>query len=361
MTDLIHRYGWDSYADETVDLSDIPLQPARIIEQYSGIYTILSNAGRMTATLSGKFEHSLSTLSDLPTIGDWVMADILPEDKKAVIDHVLPRKSMFSRNKAGGQFRRQIIAANIDMIFIVTGLDENFNIRRIERYLTQIDTKRIIPILIFNKTDLITDSLDIIKAEVDAALRSFRQIYISTITRSGYDELTAVLEKGKTVCFVGSSGVGKSSIINTLLSDEIITTKNVRAKDGKGRHVTSTRNIFLLETGAIVIDTPGMRELSIWSDTANLETTFSDILALEGECRFSDCTHTVEPDCAIQDAISKGILDEARYNNYLKLQKEIIYNKLKQEDSAARNTKRRQKNISRKVRDIKKHRNKNTQ
>lgn len=343
----IKNYGWDNFFQSAFLEKETPFVPARVIEQHANLYKIISKKGEFIAEKSGKFDFFAESKNDLPFIGDWVLVDIRKEDKKAIIHEVLPRKTVFSRKIAGNTFSEQIISTNTDIIFIVSSLDKNYNIRSIERYLTLVNKTKMTPVLLINKTDL-KKSLVKIKKEIDEIAPDIQKIYISAKKKKGFEKLSALLTKGNTICFVGISGVGKSSIINILLKEDLIKTNEVRKTDHKGRHTTSSKQMYLLPSGAIVIDTPGMRELGLMGEDENLDNSFSDILKLTELCKFKDCSHTVEPDCAIQEAIDSNELPVERYNSYIKLKKEMEYIKMKQEGMS--NTKKKWKKTSKKMR-----------
>ncbi|MBU1076978.1 MAG: ribosome small subunit-dependent GTPase A [Spirochaetes bacterium] len=343
---LLEKYGWNTFFEEQYIKLNSELQPARIIAQYSNLYRLITREGEMIGENSGKIEFNAQLQKDLPVVGDWVLVDIFKDDSKAIVHEVLPRKTVISRQKVGKRIEEQTIAANTEIVFIVSALDNDFNLRRIERYLTIVHRTEMMPVLIFNKTDL-KKSYKKMRSEVDRIAGKTKQIYISVKKKSGFEELTPLLKKGKTICFIGSSGVGKSSIINFLMGTEVIKTAEVREKDHKGRHVTSSRQMYLLPSGAIVIDTPGMRELGVWAEEDDLKDTFEDIKKIEERCKFHNCSHTGEPGCAIQNAIANNDLSESRYNSYLKLKKELAYIRMKEEGTG--NTKKRWKDRSKEI------------
>lgn len=351
----IKKYGWNKYFQDELDKIETPFIPARIISQHSNLYKVITDKGEYLAEKSGKLEYFAENEKELPVIGDWVLVDIFDQENKAVIHEIIPRKTSFSRKKAGKSFEEQVIAANTDLVFIITGLDHNYNLSRLERYLSIIDKTKIKPALIFNKTDLIRSTKKIQK-EVKERIPDIEQLFVSAKKKRGFDDLYPLLKKGKTVCFLGSSGVGKSSIINILMDKEVIKVQEVRQIDSKGRHTTSSKQMFLLPSGSIVIDTPGIREFGLIGDKEeNINEAFPDILELAKYCRFRDCSHEVEPDCAVRDALIKNELQESRYNSYIKLKKEIQYTQQKQQEKGkSSNPKKRWKDLSKKIKTIRK-------
>jgi len=254
----------------------------------------------------------------------------------------------------GGKTDEQVLAANVDTVFLVSGLDANFNIRRIERYVTVAYNSSATPVIILNKADLCED-IDDRLAEVESIAVGVDILALSAATGSGLDSLKKYLSVGKTVAFLGSSGVGKSTIINGLLDEERFKTNAVREDDGRGRHTTTHRELVVLPEGGVVIDTPGMREIQLWSDDDGLSRAFDDIESLARHCRFHDCAHTTEPGCAIAAALESGELDASRFNNYLKLQKEIAHLARRQDIKTRRSTERaRDKRYRQYFKDLKK-------
>lgn len=298
------------------------LVPARVIEQQRSQYKIVCEAGTHKASVSGKFIHEASENSDYPAVGDWVM--ISCNRDFAVIHKILKRTSCFKRKAAGRSNDTQVVAANIDSVFICMALNRDFNLRRLERYLSVAWDSGAVPVVVLTKADL-CDSLEEKLTEVSAIAIGTSIIVCSNVLKDGYKEISGFIKPKKTIAFIGSSGVGKSTIINHLTGVDILKTKEIR-EDGKGKHTTTHRQLILLPNGGIVIDTPGMRELGI--EAADFSNTFADIEGLASQCRFSNCTHTTEPGCAIIRAIENGSLNVDRFENYQKLQAEAVYSEL---------------------------------
>lgn len=324
--------GWDTFFQKQFEQFDTAkYQPARVMAQHKGFYELHAADMELMAPLSGKLKFEAKTQAELPAVGDWVVIDrIAQAADKALIRAVLSRKTKFSRKAPGDDTDEQVIAANIDTLFIVQGLDNNYNLRRIERYLTMAYESGASPVVILNKADICDDREQKL-AEVQSAAFGVPVHIISSVTKLGYDELEPYQKKGATIAFLGSSGVGKSTIINTLLGKQVQKTCEVRAYDSKGRHTTTHREIFVMDSGALLLDTPGMRELQLWDADAGVKDTFHDIDALTVECRFSDCKHSGEPGCAVTRAVEEGRIDARRFESFKKLQKELEFLESKKE------------------------------
>lgn len=298
---------------------------SRVSEQHRDLYKVFSENGEMQAAVSGKLAYNASDITDFPVVGDWVMIDRMDDSSgNAVIHHVLQRKSLFERKAAGTSNERQIVAANIDVVFICMSLNADFNPRRLERYLTIAWNSMATPVIVLTKADL-CDDLDARIAEISTISIGTDIIVCSSMEDNGYKDVLPYVTQGKTIAFIGSSGVGKSTLINRLIGRDVLFTREIR-QDDKGRHTTTHRQLLLLPGGGIVIDTPGMRELQL--DSGNLSRSFEDIEELSQKCKYRNCSHTKEPGCAVRGAIESGELSEKRFENYKKLQKEISYESL---------------------------------
>lgn len=337
--------GFDpNFADHFNTYASEGYSPARVSLEYKSLYMVFTERGEIPAVPTGKMYFEAET-DGLPVVGDWVVARLLDEEPaRAVIHAILPRKSKFSRKEAGKRIVEQPIAANIDTVFIVVGLDNNFSTRRIERYLTISWDSGAEPVVLLTKSDLCEDVEDKLAA-VQAAAPGVPVHAVSVFENSGIDQLDGYLKSGRTIALLGSSGVGKSTITNYLLGKDIQRVQDVRDMDSKGRHTTTQRQMFVLPSGAMVIDTPGMRELQLWNVDGGLAETFSDIEELARFCQFDDCQHSGEPGCKVQEALVIGELDPARFENYQKMQKELKYLEKKQDASAAFVERQKWKNI----------------
>ena len=298
---------------------------ARVSQQHRDLYKVISEQGELKAGVSGKYIYNAEDQFNFPAVGDWVMIDRTNDDSgNAIIHHVLRRKSVFRRQAAGTANEQQVIAANIDTVIICMSLNSDFNLRRIERYLAIAWDSLATPVIALTKSDLCEDLQQ--KIDEILAVSVGVDVIACSSKKEGYDAVEAYLEEGKTIAFIGSSGVGKSTLINRLMGNDLLAVKDIREGDDKGRHTTTHRQLFLLPNGGIVIDTPGMRELQIYS--ANLSKTFEDVEEIAKSCKYGDCSHGAEPGCMIRKAIENGSLLQERFESYLKLQREASYNGL---------------------------------
>lgn len=346
--------GWDANWNKQFEQFAIQgLCPARVACEHREAYDIWSAAGVMRAEISGRFRHDHPVRAEWPAVGDWIATAPRPEEGAATIHDVLPRRSRFSRKAAGDKTEEQVVAANVDAVFLVSGLDGDFNVRRIERYLTLAWESGARPVIVLNKADVCPD-VDGATAEVEAIAFGAPIIVASASTHRGLEELRAAIRPGMTGAFLGSSGVGKSSLVNAMLDAPRQTTQSVRDDDSRGRHTTTTRDLFLLPGGGMVIDTPGMRELQLWADDEGLAHTFADVEAFAAQCRFADCTHTGEPGCAVKDALDSGALSQERFRSYRKLEREIHYFNLRKDQSARSIEKNRWRKVALEIRRIEK-------
>ncbi len=334
------------------ELEEKGLIPLRIIRENLGEYIALGRMGELTAKLAGSLRHRAADKSELPAVGDFVAAKI-GQDGRATIRAVLPRKSAFIRKAAGLSAHSQVASANIETVFIVMGLDENFNLRRIERYLSLAFDSGATPVILLNKADL-SDDLEERVSEVEEVALGADVYPISATKNMGLEVINKYIGPGLTVAFLGSSGVGKSTIINTLLGSEHFKTGEVIQDGSRGRHTTTFRELIILPSGGMVIDTPGMREIQVTGDDEGLRQVFGDIEEFATSCRFNDCSHEVEIGCAVQEAVNEGSLAQDRLESYLKLKKEFAFQKAKQEMRAAAIEKSRWKDIKKLQKEMKK-------
>jgi ribosome biogenesis GTPase / thiamine phosphate phosphatase len=325
----------------------------RIVRVNRGNYIASNGVSDFSCEVTGKFSFQSEGKSGFPTAGDWVVASEVPNEPKAMIHTVLPRKSAFSRKVAGQTADKQVIAANIDMVFIVAGLDLNFSLRRIERYLSLAWESRAVPVVLLNKSDLCQDT-EAKKSEVESIAVGVDVCMLSARQQSGVDVLRNYIKPGQTFAFIGSSGVGKSTIINALLGTNRLAVNEVSELGSRGRHTTTFRELIVLPAGGMVIDTPGMRELQVWGDEIGLKQTFDDIEDFSMRCRFKDCSHENEPGCAVQTAVENGSLDSKRLESYKKLKREFAYLADRQTMKASAIEKAHWKDISKYAKKLKK-------
>jgi ribosome biogenesis GTPase / thiamine phosphate phosphatase len=344
----LDHLGWNRFF-ATSYTAEAGYTVGRVALEHRGAYVLYSEVGDISAEISGKLRHQATAAQDLPVVGDWVVMQLRPAEKRATIHRILPRFSTFSRKTAGGKTAAQIVATNIDTAFLVSGLDHDFNPRRIERYLLLTWESGANPVIILNKADL-CDNLDQALAAVEALAAGVPIIPVSTVQPQGFEALQSYLQPGKTIALLGSSGVGKSSITNHLMGAAMQKTQSVRQGDSRGRHTTTHRELLVLPSGGLLIDTPGMREIQIWAGESSLQETFADIETLADACRFRDCQHEHEPGCAVREAIASGELNADRLLSYQKLQQELNYLARKQDQRSQLNEKARWKKITKSLR-----------
>ncbi len=292
---------------------------ARVVSQEKGSYKLSCELGLKQAAVSGKFRYEALTVSSYPAVGDFVLAEWPEDDSPAVIRSLFPRKSCFLRKAAGSAKQEQVVAANIDTVFLCMSLNQNFNLRRLERYLSITYDSGAEPVVVLTKADL-CPSVEEKIAQVRNAAPDAEILSVSSLT-GDFEAVLPYIQSGKTVAFLGSSGVGKSTLINRLTGAETMATGEIGNED-KGRHTTTHRELIALANGAFLIDTPGMRELGLWDSSEGIDTAFRDIEALSRACKFPNCTHTKEPGCAIQAALKDGTLEQARWDSFRKLKSE---------------------------------------
>lgn len=348
----LEELGWRSFFDQQVEDNDRNLIAARVTRRDVGRYHLLGEQGVLYGILRGRARAEATSKAELPAVGDWVLctpAD--PSDpKNVVIERTLERFSKFSRrSREAERFDEQIVAANVDTVFIVTGLDDNFSPTRIERYLLLAWESGARPVIVLSKADVCDDLEE--RLETLAPVTMGTPVHVvSAISGAGMDDLAEYLKPGETIALLGSSGVGKSTIINALLGYERFKTGEVREGDSKGRHTTTFRELCRVEGGGMLIDTPGMREIQIWADDAALSGSFEDIESIAARCRFNDCSHESEPGCAVQEAIREGQLAATRLASYRKLQRELTFFAAKQDAQLRAERKGERKKFARTIR-----------
>ncbi len=317
--------GWNEELEKHfAEYKETGYSVGRVGLEHKRLYRIFTENGELLGEVSGKFRFNANGREDYPSVGDWVVISARPEEGKATIHAVLPRFSKFSRKLAGETTEEQIVAANVDTVFLVNALNNDFNLRRIERYLVMAWESGATPVIVLSKADL-CDDVEEKLAEVESVAFGVPTYVVSAQTGEGLEPLLEYLTVGKTVALLGSSGAGKSTLTNFFIGQEKQLVQEVRTGDDRGKHTTTHRELMVLPNGGLIIDTPGMRELQLWEADDATEQVFHDIHELEDQCRFRDCTHGTEPGCAVKEAIEDGTLTQGRFDSYRKLQKELAY------------------------------------
>jgi ribosome biogenesis GTPase / thiamine phosphate phosphatase len=342
------------------DFFDLAFQPyrdrghfaGRVVLEERGSYRLYTEQGELSARVRGKLRFDSESAADFPAVGDWVAISRRERDGLVQIQAVLPRRSKFSRKAAGANSEEQVVAANVDTVFLVQGLDHDFNLRRLERYLVAAFESNAAPVVILSKADL-CEGVEQKIAGAESVAPGTPVHAISSVSGQGLDALDQYVLPGVTVAFLGSSGAGKSTLINRIIGEEIQKTAEVRAHDSRGRHTTTHRELLVLKTGGLLIDTPGMRELQLWDASGSLDLAFSDVQSIAGGCYFSDCSHQNEPGCAVRQALEDGSLDRSRYESYTKMEKELEYLDSRMDTRLNLKRKSRDKKIHRAFRTIK--------
>ncbi|CAM4004018.1 ribosome small subunit-dependent GTPase A [Cohnella lubricantis] len=340
--ELLKTYGWnDHWENAASQLSEKyrQLTPARVMAQHSHSYQIMTPDGEQTAVVSGKYEFQAQLRSDFPAVGDWVMTEPMPGEQRSIIHAMVPRRSAMIRRAAGGVMDDQVVGANMDYLFITSALNEDFNVRRIERYMITAWESGATPVILLTKADLCDEPV-VYKNEVEAVAPGVPVHFVSALRDQGKEQLAPYMRPGATIAVTGSSGVGKSTLLNWLAGEEKQHTSGIRESDARGRHTTTHRELFLLPGGALVLDTPGMRELQLWDAQDGWEQAFSDIEELAAQCRYRDCKHNgTEPGCAVTAAIAEGTLDARRFSNYKKTERELAHLARKERATAKKHSK----------------------
>ncbi len=318
-------FGWNEFFEAKFEsYAGEGFAAGRVALEHKNLFRVYTQNGEVSAEISGKLRHEATSRKDLPAVGDWVVIRTRPEGGSVMIHAVLPRRTSFARKIAGSRTEEQIVGANVDTVFLFTSLNQDFSLRRIERYLLIAWESGANPIIILSKSDLCEGVSGPIE-EMQAVARGVPIHAISIVTGSGLQDVAQYFKSGQTVALLGSSGVGKSTLINHLTGAERLKVQTVRESDDRGKHTTTHRELVLLPAGGLVLDTPGMRELQLWDGDESLQLVFDDIEALAARCFFGDCQHQDEPRCAVREALAAGTIDSARYESYEKLQKELKY------------------------------------
>lgn len=342
---LVERFGWSSFfGSRFVSFSERGLVPGRVVREERGRLLVVTDAGERAAEPAGSLLHRASSRLDLPAVGDWVALRAAEGEGPAIVEAVVPRRNGVVRKAAGEAARPQVLAANVDVLLVTMGLDADFNLRRLERYAALAWESEALPLVVLTKADMCADVARRV-AEAEAAAPGAAVVATSARTGAGLDALLLHLARGRTLALVGMSGAGKSTLVNRLLGEERQEVRSVRDADGRGRHATTRRDLFLLPAGALLVDTPGMRELALWDGGG--AAGFPDIAALAAACRYRDCGHALEPGCAVRAAAADGRLDAGRLASWEKLRKEEAWLARRQDEGLARAEKERWKGLMR--------------
>jgi ribosome biogenesis GTPase len=337
---LISSYGWSDALQQTfAPFAARGLIPGRVVVQHRGFYDIVTDDGELSAQVSGRLAREAEAGGGWPAVGDWVAVAARPGEGAATIHAVLPRRTAFVRKAAMSIATEQVVAANVDVALLVASLNSDLNARRLERYLATAWQSGAAPVVVLTKADLADDPEAAI-AEAEAVAVGAPVLAVSAVTGAGIEALAAYLKPGETAVLVGSSGVGKSSLVNALAGEALMDTGEIRERDERGQHTTTHRELIRLPSGALILDTPGMREFGLLHADDGVSATFEDIEALAAACRFSDCGHQSEPGCAVRAALETGELDEGRWRSFQKLGRELEH-QVRKEDPVAREAYRR--------------------
>lgn len=345
--------GWSEFFERTFEpYRERGHFAGRVVLEERGAYRLYTEHGELNARVRGKLRFDSESAADFPAVGDWVSVATRERDGITQIHAVLPRRSKFSRKAAGSNSEEQVVAANVDTVFLVQGLDHDFNLRRLERYIVAAFESNAAPVVVLSKADLCED----VEQKVSAAgmVAPGTPVHaISSVSGLGLETLEQYIQRGVTVAFLGSSGAGKSTLINRIVGEEIQKTAEVREHDSRGRHTTTHRELLVLKTGGLLIDTPGMRELQLWDAGSSLGEAFSDVESIAAACYFTNCRHQNEPGCAVREALSDGRLDADRYESYVKLERELEYLDSRMDERLNLKRKSREKKLHRAYRMIK--------
>lgn len=330
----IEKYGWNEgwhtkWNEKWGEQENVSWIPGRIVGDFGSKYRVMTDSGETWGELSGKLRHSFVALGDFPAVGDWVAFSLQDGGEHGIIHGILPRHSVISRKVAGNTQEEQIVASNVDTLFLVSALNDDFNVRRMERYLIMAWNSGANPVILLTKADLSSDA-ELKIAEMENVAPGVTVLAVSALQDEGREQLLPFIGNGQTIALTGSSGCGKSTMVNWLCGKNLQLTQDVREGDSRGRHTTTHRELFVMPDGGIIVDTPGMRELQLWEDEGGLDLAFSDIGQFATECRYSNCKHEREEGCAVLEAVRSGELEEKRLLNYRKTQRELQYQNSKE-------------------------------
>lgn len=345
--EALKHWGWnEDWAERFGNHAAAGCLPGRISVEHRGLYHYHGPQGEGVASVSGRLRHLAMGRADFPAVGDWVALNVSTNDGSAVIEAVLERTNKLSRKSAGESGEEQLLAANLDVLFLVTSLNQDLNPSRLERFLAAAALPGCQPVLLLTKSDL-CDSPTGAVADIRARLGDVPVHAVSALTGDGFDALAPYLSGSRTAAMLGTSGVGKSTLLNRLLGLDRQSVSPVRADDDRGRHTTTRRELVVLPSGGLLIDSPGIRELQLWAEGADVEAAFDDIGHLAEGCPFTDCSHVHEPRCAVLQALAEGRLDRARYDSFLKLRRELAFEEARTDGRAARERKEQMRRIHR--------------
>lgn len=345
----LQEWGWDARVAALFEPHASSFKPGRVLSEHRGGYVVATEHGEVEAGVSGRYRHEAASAEEFPAVGDWVALEIADGGQSGVIQALVPRKTRFLRKARGDIPGAQVVAANVDVVLLVAGLDHDFNLRRLERYVALAWSSGAEPVIVLNKADLCDDVAGRL-SDVASIAPGLPIRVLSALDGTGLESLMPLIEPGKTIALVGSSGVGKSTIVNALLGSERQATGAVRENDHRGRHTTTMRELLVIPSGALLLDSPGMRKLGMWEVDEGLGDAFADVDAFASQCRFSDCEHGSEPDCAVQAAIADGKLPAARLHSQQKLEREWAATARRRGPSDRAAIRRRGRTISKVVR-----------